>query len=179
MKKIIEYLRLILFMAGVLVGIQAPSVVDQYGKRLQSQLTESKLSLSAFQGDADRYFGGSLDKLIAYYQNNEDPVFSDAGKNVEALMQRQIALSTAWQRFSANIYSPYLQFVFDPMLDIKTQVLAQYTYSIVLNKQAIVLGLMAGGLLAAGAECLLILMWQTLALLKRMVFGPARRRRPI
>ncbi|WP_298772931.1 DUF2937 family protein [uncultured Shewanella sp.] len=179
MKKIIEYLRLILFMAGVLVGIQAPSVVDQYGKRLQSQLTESELSLNAFQGDADRYFGGSLDKLIAYYQNNEDPVFSDAGKNVEALMQRQIALSTAWQRFSASQYSPYVQFLFDPMLDIKTQVLAQYTYSIVLNTQAIMVGLIVGGLLAAVAELFLALIWQTLCLLKRIVFGPAPRRRPI
>ncbi|WP_299496729.1 DUF2937 family protein [uncultured Shewanella sp.] len=179
MKKIIEYLRLILFMIGVLVGIQAPSVVDQYGKRLQSQLTESKLSLSAFQGDADRYFGGSIDKLIAYYQGNDDPVFNDAGKNVEQLMLRQIALSTAWQQFSANEYSPYVQFIFDPMSDIKTQVLAQYTYSIVLNSQAIVIGVIAGGLLAAVAECVLMLFWQMLRLMRRMIFGPVQRRRSI
>lgn len=179
MRKIIEYLRLILFMAGVLVGIQAPSVVDQYGKRLQAQLTESKLSLNAFQGDADRYFGGSIDKLIAYYQANDDPVFNDAGTNVEGLMKRQSQLSTAWQHFSANEYSPYVQFIWDPMLEIKSQVLDQYTYSIILNSNAIMVGLIAGGLLAAAAELLLTLIWQTLRLARRMVFGPVRPRRRI
>ncbi|MCL1123769.1 DUF2937 family protein [Shewanella surugensis] len=177
MKKIIEYLRLMLFMAGVLVGIQAPSVVDQYGKRLQAQLTESKLSLNAFQGDADRYFGGSIDKLITYYQSNDDPVFNDAGTNVEGLMQRQNSLSMAWQRFSADEYSPYIQFIWDPLLDIKAAVLKNYTYSIVLNSKAIMVGLIAGGLLAAAAELLLTLIWQTLRLTRRVVFGPVHPRR--
>jgi hypothetical protein len=47
-KHLMDYLRLVLFVCGVLVGIQVPGFVDQYGQRLEAHQLEAKLSLAEF-----------------------------------------------------------------------------------------------------------------------------------
>jgi len=70
-----DYLRLILFAAGLLTGVQVPAFVDQYQKRLDAHMLEAKQSLSGFQQTADRYFAGDVQPLITHYRNNQDKVF--------------------------------------------------------------------------------------------------------
>ena len=157
MRKIFEYLRLILFMAGVLVGIQIPSFVDQYGKSLESHFLESQTNLEEFQDDANKYFDGNFEKLIEHYQNNEDPVFSAGGNSISTLYERKEMLGNALGLFGETVYSPYIQVIFNPIPEIKEEVWKNYTYSVMLNSSAIILGLVLGFLLAAISELLVFL----------------------
>jgi len=152
MHKIVDYLRLILFAGGVLLGVQVPELVDQYGKSLRAHLLESSLSLKEFEGDAQRYFNGDLDKLIAHYQNNADPVIKDGGASISTIYSRNLLLNQAWAAFSESTYSAYSQVFFTPLTDIKTEVWSNYNYSIVLSPSAIISGLSCGFLLALLVE---------------------------
>ena len=63
MTKILDYLKIAAVLVGVLVGVQFPAFIDQYGKNLDSRLSESSNSIAEFQDDADKYFDGDLKKL--------------------------------------------------------------------------------------------------------------------
>ena len=141
MRRILDYLRLLVFTSGLLVGVQVPAFIDQYGKSLEAHLLESSMSLKEFQRDAERYFDGSLDKLIAHYQNNKDPVIQDGGDSIAAIYTRNQALVQAWKSFTTSTYSTYTHVILKPLLDIKSEVWGNYTYSIILNPSAIISGL--------------------------------------
>ena len=70
-----SYIRVFVLVGCSLIGIQVPGFVDQYGKSLESHLTESEIALNEFQDDADKYFNGSMERLIIRYQQNDDRVF--------------------------------------------------------------------------------------------------------
>ena len=172
MKRLFEYIRLVLFVGGVLLGIQVPGFVDQYGQRLEAHTLESTRSLSDFQKDADRYFDGSIEKLVAHYQKNPDQVVQQGGSNINTLYQRQQTLQAAYRAFTANWWSPYVQTLFRPVADIRAQAVESYDFSVMLNSHAIVVGLIAGLLLGILLETLLGLL--------RLVFNrPPRSRRPL
>ena len=152
MRKILDYLRLILFTSGLLIGVQVPGFIDQYGKSLQAHLLESSLSLKAFQGDAERYFNGNLDQLIAHYQDNPDAVIRDGGASIAAISNRNLLLTQAWTRFTTSPYSAYRHVILQPITDIKDEVWRHYTYNIILNPSAIIVGLTCGMTLSLLAE---------------------------
>jgi len=158
MRKILEYLRLVLFVGGVLIGIQIPSFVDQYGKRLDAHWQESEISLKEFKRDAEKYFSGDLQQLINQYQNNADPIVNDGGRNIAKLHERNQLLSDARARFSHNQLSPYLQTLFEPLDDIREETWADYSFTVVLNTFAIIGGLATGVLLTALVEFFLALL---------------------
>jgi len=155
MRKLLEYLRLVLFVGGVLVGIQIPTFVDQYGKRLDAHLQESELSIKQFQLDADKYFVGDLSKLVQHYQSSSDPVVSDGGKSIAKLQTRHSQLKTALQRFAKNRYSPFVETLIKPLPEIRSEAWAHYNFMIVLEPFALIWGLSAGLLLSLLSELIL------------------------
>lgn len=172
MKRLFEYIRLVLFVGGVLLGIQVPGFVDQYGQRLEAHALESTRSLSDFQKDADRYFDGSIEKLVTHYQKNPDQVVQQGGSNINTLYQRQQTLQAAYRAFTANWWSPYIQTLFSPVADIRAQAIESYDFSVMLNSHAIVAGLIAGLLLGVLLEIMLGLL--------RLIFNRRpRSRRPL
>ncbi|WP_243889770.1 DUF2937 family protein [Shewanella algae] len=167
LRTIRDYLRLLLFFVGVLAGIQLPGFVDQYGKSLQAHLSEIQTQLAGFQRDADRFFSGDLDKLIAHYVTNKDPVFTSGGDKLNAMVERRSELQQALADFRESLYSPYLQLAFAPQADIRREVWDNYSHNILLKGDAIAIGLLSGLLLAASAELLLSLCWLALRALFR------------
>jgi len=166
-RRVSEYIRLVTFVAGVLVGIQLPGFVDQYGKALQAHQRESAASLREFQDDAERYFGGSLEKLAEYYRSSPDEVFNAGGLSIGALAQRNEALTRAVNRFYQSPYSPYLQTLLEPVDEIRRDVIDRYTYTVVLNGWAIGFGLLSGFVCAL----LLDLLWGGTAHLTRRCYN--------
>ncbi len=152
MKKIFDYLRLILFISGMLVGIQLPSFIDQYGKNLEAHLLESSTNLEEFRRDAQEFFDGDLDRLIAHYKNKPDPVIRNGGKNINAIYERNLILETAFADFTKNTYSAYVHVAFRSIFDIKNEVLKNYTYNIVLDRSAIIIGVSSGFLFSVLVE---------------------------
>ena len=135
-------------MAGVLIGVQVPGFVDQYGKNLEARLLESSQAVNQFQADADKFFDGDINKLIAYYQAKNDVVITAGANSITAIATRQAMLKTAWQAFNQSTLAQYQHVALAPISDIRSQVWQSYNYLIVLNPIAIGFGLIAGLLLA-------------------------------
>ncbi len=83
-----DYLRIILFCGGLLIGIQIPAVVDQYAKRIDAHLTEALDVFAGFQQTADRYFEGNIQDLISHYESSDDPVFKNDATNILFISNR-------------------------------------------------------------------------------------------
>ena len=169
MRKIIEYLRLILFVGGVLIGIQVPGFVDQYSKSLEAHSRESSLSLEKFQADANKYFNGDLEKLISHYQSNDDPVFNNGGDSIKAIYSRNLLLGKAVEEFHRTTYSAYIHVFLHPVTQIKNEVWESYTYNILLNESAIIGGLSLGVILSAITDLIVFLLISIVRILKNQL----------
>lgn len=150
-----DYLRLLLFCAGVLAGIQVPGFIDQYHKSLQAHLAEAQQQLAGFQRDADNYFGGDLQQLINHYADSNDPVFNAGGGNLKQLVARREQLQQALQNFEGEFWQPYQHIVLHPLPDIRQEVWQHFSYQLLLKPEAIVFGLLSGLLVAMLIESLL------------------------
>jgi hypothetical protein len=148
----LAYLRLVLFLGGVLFGVQIPGFVDQYGKNLEAHFRESVESLREFQQDADRFFGGDIKRLIAHYKIDDDPVFNAGGDSINSIYLRNIELREALLHFKKRPFNAYTQVFISPVSDMREEVWESYTYSIKLDFSAISMGLVAGLILAVSIE---------------------------
>lgn len=162
-----SYLRMFVFLGSVLIGVQVPAFVAQYGDALASHLAESQKALGQFQDDADRYFGGSLDKLIAHYKRSPDRVFNAGGDSVQAIYGRYLLLKRSLDAFRDSAWSAYTQTLFDPVADVKAEVWERYSYTIRLQPGAMIFGLVAGLCFTLAVEFLLRLLFRLPARLRR------------
>ena len=144
MKLCLRYIRLFLFAIALLFGLQVPGFVDQYGVRLQAQLLESTNSLNTFQDDADKYFAGDINRLIAHYKNKQDQIIQDGGVSIEAILIRNQTLISAHQHFTKNNVASYLHTFLQPVHDIRENTLHSYNFIVLLNSKSILFGLSFG-----------------------------------
>ncbi|MFC3034018.1 DUF2937 family protein [Pseudoalteromonas fenneropenaei] len=159
MRKLFDYLKLAVLITAILIGVQIPGFVTQYGNNLAARMQESQLAITAFQHDADKYFHGDIKHLIAHYAKQNDPVIVSAGENIAALFARNQRLSAALQEFQRAAYSPYLHVMFNPIAEIRQDVWRNYNYQVLLNASAIAIGVGFGLVVLAGFELLLSLLW--------------------
>lgn len=151
-RRLMDYLRLLLFVCGVLLGVQVPAFVDQYGKALAAHTQEAKQSLAEFQRDADRFFGGDIDRLIGHYKQNPDAVFNAGGDSIESIYQRYRLLYEALTEFNRSAYGGFDQLILSPLPAIRDQVWQHFSHSILLDGRAIAFGLVFGLLFAMLCE---------------------------
>lgn len=157
MKMITDYLRLILFLGGALIGVQLPSFVDLYEQRLESHLIESRINLGEFQNDADNYFNGDLQQLVRHYKSKSDPIIVDGGSSIAALVERNLLLDDALNKLQRSSLSRYQYSLIQPLAEIQAETLDAYDYSIKLNLQGISWALACGFVISLLIECLLLL----------------------
>jgi len=141
---IFSYLRLILFLGGMLIGIQLPMFVDQYGKSLQAHFIESDNSLNEFRDEAATFFDGDIEKLISHYRASPDRVFQAGGGSIENIYRRYQILKRALAEFNTGSWQAYAQALFQPVTDIQREVRDSYSYAVKLDSEAIVFGLACG-----------------------------------
>lgn len=170
MNIIVSYLRLVLFFGGVLVGIQVPMFVDQYGKSLTSHYAESERSLDAFRDEAIKHFDGDMDRLIGHYRRSGDEVFQEGGDSIDVIYRRNLLLRDQLADFRANPVQAYKQAFFTPVPDIQDEVRSSFSYAIKLDPSAIIFGLASGFVLSVLGELLL-------RLIGALVLPPASRSR--
>jgi hypothetical protein len=155
MKFMFEYIRLILFAFGLLLGIQVPSFVDQYTKRVDAHLIEAQQSLSGFQQTADRYFSGSIEKLIAHYQVSDDPVFRNDADSIQSIYLRAQLLSDELTQLQSNAVVAAYHSLFNHQNALMQETLAQYSYVIMLSPGALLWGICLALVFALMIETLL------------------------
>jgi hypothetical protein len=169
MKILHDYLRLILFLGGALIGVQVPSFVDLYGARLESHLNESTLSLSTFKNDAERYFNGDIQQLINHYQKKSDPIIVDGGNNIASIFERNIRLKDAHQYFENSLFGRYAHTLYQPIEAIKAETWASYDYAIKLNSVGIIWALSVGFILSMLMDTILSLLRLTVGIRKKPI----------
>ena len=152
-----QYIRIMVFVAGTLVGLQLPAFVDQYGRALASHEQESQRAVREFQDDADRFFDGSMEALVAHYRSSGDTVFNAGGESILELVERRDLLSGALGEFQSGPINAYLHTLLAPVVDIRDEVIRNYGYAVNLRPLAIGIGLMAGLLLMLAVDLLLSL----------------------
>ncbi|MDN4547813.1 DUF2937 family protein [Pseudomonas sp. C32] len=151
---LLSYLRLVLFAAGLLIGVQVPGFINDYAKRVEAHLIEAQTSLSGFQGTANQFFKGDMLALVAHYRASEDPIFRSDADSLSNLLTRQVALDKQFQAMQGPWYIRFLQVVLAADPDIRKETWNGYSYQILLTPEAMIWGMSGALLLSFGIECL-------------------------
>lgn len=168
MKIFSDYLRILLFAVGVLLGLQVPGFVEQYGSRLEARVMESNHNLQAFQADADKYFDGDIARLITHYKNNSDQIIQDGGNSIDTLYQRNQKLISAFEHFSRNSLTPFIHTFTQPLTDVRENTWRSYNFLVLLNTSSIIWG--------AAIGLLLVMMNSLIFSFLRLIIRPLRSR---
>ncbi len=140
-----RYLLIIIACAAMLVGIQIPNLVDQYEKRVDAHLREVTINLKPYQEIANKYFGGSLDKLIELHHKSDVKAFQEEGDAIANMVKRKLRFEADLAALQGSLPLKIIHTVFDGDKELIEETLQQYTYAVPLNQDA----LAAGAALAA------------------------------
>ncbi len=151
---LLSYVRLVLFAAGLLIGVQVPGFISDYAKRVEAHLLEAQTSLSGFQGTANQFFKGDMQALVAHYRASEDPIFRSDADSLSNMLNRQLALDKQFQAMQGPWYIRFLQVVLAADPDIRKETWNGYSYQILLTPEAMIWGMSGALLLSFGVECL-------------------------
>ncbi|WP_343845457.1 DUF2937 family protein [Bowmanella denitrificans] len=149
LKKCNEYLRLMLFMAALLAGVQLPGFVQQYEDAVLAHLAEARLALAPFERDARIHTQGDVTALIKRYQQNSDAAVRDGAASIQQLLQRVIYLEQVAEQLQANALVRGWYALLQPDSELFAEVQSYYDYRVPLNLTAIIWGLTCGILFAA------------------------------
>lgn len=144
-----SYFRLTIFAIALLFGVQVPGFIQQYTLVAEARLAEAEQNLAGFQKTADEFFGGSLDKLIVYYQQSEDKVMNADGLNIDHIYQRVELLKQESQILKQPAYKVVWHLAFNANHQILEQSQSNYNYVVPLNVDAIAWGVVSAILFSA------------------------------
>lgn len=163
-----SYLRLTLFALGLLLGVQVPGFVDDYGKRVEAHRLESEQGLKGFRETAGRFFEGDLQALVAHYRASKDPVMRSDAQSVGVLVERAAWLERERQAMQGPWYGRVWHLATAADAELLDETFAAYRYQVLLAPEAI----------AWGIACALLLAWlvESLLLLGGLALGTGRSR---
>jgi hypothetical protein len=147
---LLSYLRLVLFAAGLLIGVQVPGLINDYAKRVEAHLIEAQ-ALRGFQADGEQFFKGDLQALVRITapattrcsQRCRQPEPADPPTALDNNGRRCKARGTSAPASGAGRRPGHSQETWNG-----------YSYQILLTPEAMIWGMSAGLLLSFGLECL-------------------------
>lgn len=140
------------------MGVQLPGFVDQYEKRLDAHLAEANLALSGFQSTADKYFSGSLERLIVHYRESDDAVFRQDADNLAGLHHRQQQLQLMHNQMQGSTLHQVWHLIYGAEPQVFNETVEQYSYTVPLTPAALLWGLALATLLAMLGDILLAIL---------------------
>ena len=150
-----HYLRLVIFAAGLLVGVQVPGFVDQYAKRVSAHEIEAARNFQGFQETADKYFNGNVDALISHHEASADAAFKDEGRTIRLIHDRLVMLNRELDALRAPLLGRIIHVAVRANHEILLETENEYAYTVPLSPATILSGIVIGGLLALTLEGLL------------------------
>ncbi|PXF29093.1 hypothetical protein WH50_22715 [Pokkaliibacter plantistimulans] len=153
-----DYLRLMVFAVGLLLGVQVPGLIDQYQKRVDAHLQEAGQNLQAFQLTADKYFKGDLQALIQHYADSDDPVFQADSVSVRAVYQRYQVFTAEQRALQQPWYGVTWHMLVAANRSLLQETLNQYSYTVPLTPSAIGWGVAVGFLASFLIELFVLLL---------------------
>lgn len=148
----------IIFTLTLLIGLQLPHFLSLYETRLDAHYLESKAQLKHYQKLADFLFEGNLDALVEKHKNSDVALFKAETKIIETLVRRTDFLSEQKIGLQGSVFSRlvFISTQINQPLFIETK--NNYQANIVLNKEAIIVGLIIASLVTLLVELLFILL---------------------
>ncbi|MFK3799544.1 MULTISPECIES: DUF2937 family protein [unclassified Pseudomonas] len=136
-----SYVRLVLFTAGLLIGVQIPGFISDYSKRVEAHLMEAQQNLRGYNETAQRFFNGDVQALIQHYRSSDDPVFKTDANNISNLLTRNQVLDREFMALQGPWYlrAWHVLTAADP--DIRTETWNGYTWQVLLSPEVIGWGL--------------------------------------
>jgi len=148
MKTLHNILLLLLFAAGLLLGIQIPNFIDQYQKRIDAHYIEANENLSGFQKIADMFFNGSIEELIKKHESSTDEVFRSEAAPIRKILERKLHFERELQALQTSLYGKIKHLTLAADREIIDETYNNYSTTLPLNTDAIVCGLSAGLIVA-------------------------------
>ncbi len=136
-----SYLRLVLFTAGLMIGVQIPGFISDYSKRVEAHLIEARQSLNGYNDTAQRFFKGDVQALIQHYRSSDDPVFRTDADNISNLLNRAQALDREWLALQGPWYMRALHVLTAADPDIRKETWNGYSWQVLLSPDVIGWGL--------------------------------------
>ncbi|HLD67036.1 MAG TPA: DUF2937 family protein [Pseudomonas sp.] len=153
-----SYLRLGLFALGLLVGIQVPGFVQDYGDRVEAHRLESGEGLKGFRDTAQRFFKGDMEALVAHYRVSDDPVMRSDADSLNLLLGRASRWEREWQAMQGPWYARVWHVAVAADRELLVETYQAYRYQVLLVPDAIAWGIGCALLLAWLVESLLLLL---------------------
>jgi len=144
MKLFKDYVRLIIFSAGILIGVQVPNFIDQYAKRVSAHYIEAKMNFSGYQQTADKHFGGNIEALWDHYVSSPDTVFKDDAHNIKQIYKRQQGFFAELKALDTSLFRKIFHVIFYADNEVLKETLTEFSYTVPLNHEAIICGLLLG-----------------------------------
>jgi len=126
---------------GLLLGIQVPSFVDQYERRIDAHYLEVSANISGFQSTADLLFAGDMEALINYYLESNDLVFESDAQSIRNIVDRYNRISGEREAFSQGPFNAVLHVLLRADDEIMDETFNEYGYTVPLNTRAVEWGL--------------------------------------
>ncbi|MFV3304218.1 DUF2937 family protein [Pseudomonas sp. NY15181] len=150
-----SYIRMVLFALGLMVAVQVPGFIKDYGQRIDAHRIEAAQALQGFKDTSGQFFKGDLNALVAHYRGSADPIFQRDADNIEHLLRRTQLFENEWKALQGGWAQRAWHMVTAPNAELLQETYANYRYQVVLEPEAIAWGLAGGLLLAWIAEVLM------------------------
>lgn len=173
MSVIYRYLMIIVACVSLLIGLQVPSFVDQYQKRVDAHLREVIVNLQPFVEIATKYFDGDMEKLLGLHRNSEALPFKEEGKAIEQMLQRKTHFEAELSALNTALPQRALHVLLHSDQQLREEALAQYSYTVPLDIPALSFGAGAAIAVLLIVELLLALLRAGIAVVIRLIRAPA------
>ena len=173
MNVIYRYLMVIVACISLLIGLQVPSFVDQYQKRVDAHLREVIVNLQPFVEIATKYFDGDMEKLLALHRNSEAQPFKEEGKAIEQMLQRKTHFEAELSALNTDLPHRALHVLLHSDAQLREEALAQYSYTVPLDIPALSFGAGVAIVVLLIVELLMALLRAGIAVVMRLIRAPA------
>ncbi len=169
MKILYRYFLIFIACTSILFGIQIPSFVDQYEKRIDAHFLEVWKNIKGYQEIADRYHAGSLSALIEKHEKSEDRGFREEAGPIKDIYLRYARLKDEKRLLETCLSGKMLFILLDGDREILAETYRNYSFNVPLNRDALLSGAISSALVLVLTELLTsFLSW---------IFKISRRRR--
>jgi len=169
-----RYLIVIIACIALLLGLQIPNFVDQYQKRVDAHLREVTVNLQPFQDIANTYLGGNIAKLIEMNIKSDAKPLQEEGRAIEKMVKRKLRFEADMAALQTSLPMQALHIFLHGDQEILDEAMAQYSYAVPVNQDA----LMFGAAVAIATLVIAELLFALIRLIKAKVDMKIRRRSP-
>lgn len=150
-----RYFTVVVACIGLLLGLQLPNLVDQYEKRVDAHLREVLANFKPIQEVANKYTNGSIEQLIEMHRKSDNKAFQDEGTAIENIYHRKLRFEAEADALKTGLAGKILHVLFRHDSEILDETLAQYSYTVPLNQDALIVGAVVAALMVLALELLL------------------------